>query len=217
MSKTTKATDKEEIQAQMRLRLKYYPPRVFTYLVLVGISSAFLFLTISYFATTFGTNFNKFSLPLLFHANTIIILVSSYSISQTRKAVMRDDWEGYMYGLFVTAGLGMAFTFFQIVAWKELTASGIKLTNNIAGAYLYIISGLHLMHLIVGVVLLLWFSVKAIDTKNDPVKLLLFESDPFSKMKVGLLCTYWHFVDGLWFYIYLFFVFNIYVLGKMDF
>jgi len=31
-------------------------------------------------------------------------------------------------------------------------------------------------------------------------------------MKVGLLCTYWHFVDGLWIYIYLFFVFNIYVL-----
>jgi len=77
---------------------------------------------------------------------------------------------------------------------------------------LYFISGMHLLHLAVGVALLLWFALKALDKGNDPVKLLLFESDPVNKMKVGLLCTYWHFVDGLWIYIYLFFVFNIYVL-----
>ena len=215
MSKVTKTQDSGEIQTQLRLRLKYHPLRMFTYLVLISISSSFLFLSVGYFATTFGTDFNRFKLPLLFHANTIIILVSSYTISQMRKALNADDWRGYMMGLFVTAGLGIAFIFFQLTAWGEMHASGIALKNSIAGAYLYVISGLHIIHLAVGVLALLWFSVKAIDQRNDAVKLLLFDSDPFAKMKVELLCTYWHFVDALWIYIYLFFVVNIYVMTNI--
>ncbi len=128
--------------------------------------------------------------------------------------MMRDDWNGYLNGLLVTAGLGVAFLIFQVAAWKELMAGGIRLSNNIAGAYLYVISALHLIHLLVGLTLLAWFSISALENRNDPVKLLLFESDPFSKMKVDLLCTYWHFVDGLWVYLYLFFVLNIYVLAR---
>lgn len=197
----------------MHLRLKYHPLRVLTYLVLVGITSAFLFLSVSYFATTIGTDFNKFKLPLLFHANTIIILASSYTINQTRKAIISDDWNGYVKGLLITAGLGIAFTVFQIMGWSELMRNGIKLSNNVAGAYLYVISGLHLAHLAIGVGMLAAFSLAALDKSNDAVKMLLFESNPFSKMKIELLCTYWHFVDGLWVYLYLFFLLNIYVLS----
>ncbi len=211
MSKTTKTSEISEVQGRLQLRLKYHPARIFTYLVLVGITSAFLFLSVSYFATTFGTAFNHFKLPFIFHANTIIILVSSYSIAQARKSIMNDDWNAYMISLLVTAGLGASFTVFQVIGWQELVRNGIKLNNNVAGAYLYVISGLHLLHLITGVALLLWFSLSALTKRNDPVKLLMFESDPFSKMKVDLLCTYWHFVDGLWLYIYLFFVANIYL------
>ena len=194
------------------MRLKYHPMRIFTYLVLVSISSAFLFVSMSYFLTTVGTGFNNFKLPLLFHANTIIILVSSYSMAMARKCINNDDAKGYLTALLVTTGLSIAFTFFQVTAWQEMAVHGIALKNNIAGAYLYFISGMHLIHLLAGVGLLIWFAIKAIDKSTDPVKELLFESDPVNKMKVGLLCTYWHFVDGLWIYIYLFFVFNIYVL-----
>ncbi|MDB5283560.1 MAG: cytochrome c oxidase subunit [Bacteroidota bacterium] len=214
MPRIGKTSVNDPIRAQLEFRLKFHPLRIFTYLVLVGISSAFLFLSVSYFATTIGTDFNKFHLPLLFHANTIIILVSSYTISQTRKALMNDDENGYMKGLLVTAGLGVAFTIFQVMGWMELMRSGIKLTNSVAGAYLYVISGLHLVHLLVGVAILLWFTANALNKQNDPVKLLLFESNPFSKMKVELLCTYWHFVDGIWIYFYLFFLLNIYVFTK---
>ena len=209
--KATKTYDRGDIQAQLEMRLKYHPMRVFTYMLLVGICSAFLFISVSYFATTFGTNFNNFKLPLLFHANTIIILVSSYSMSQARNAALNDDAKGYLNGLLVTTGLSLAFTYFQVIGWMELYHSGIKL-NNIAGAYLYVISGLHLAHLLVGVVVLGWFAISALDKRNDAVKLLIFESDPFSKMKVELLATYWHFVDALWIYVYLFFILNIYVL-----
>ena len=215
MAKATKIHDAGEIREMLEMRLKYHPMRVFTYLLLVSITSAFLFVSISYFLTTVGTGFNNFKLPLLFHANTIIILVSSYSIAMARKAMNEDDAKGYIIGLLITTGLSLAFMFFQITAWKEMAVHGIVLKNNVAGAYLYFISGMHLLHLAVGVGLLIWFALKALDKSNDPVKQLLFETDPINKMKVNLLCLYWHFVDGLWIYIYLFFVFNIYVLKAL--
>lgn len=201
----------------LELRIKYHPLRIFTLLILAGITSAFLFLSVSYFLTTFGTNYNHFQLPVLFHANTIIILVSSYSMAQTRKAILSDDWTGYTQGLIVTAALAVAFTVFQIIGWQQLINSGINLQSNVAGAYLYIISGLHLVHLVVGILLLGWFLVRAIEHRSDQVKALLFEVDPFSKMRVSLLATYWHFVDGLWVYLYLFFVLNVYVFTKGGF
>lgn len=207
---------KNELTA-LELRIKYHPVRIFTLLALAGITSAFLFLSVSYFLTTFGTSYNRFQLPLLFHANTIIILVSSYSMAQTRKAIFADDWVGYTQGLIVTALLAVAFTIFQVIGWQELIQNGVKLQNNVAGAYLYIISGLHLAHLVVGIALLGWFLLRALEHRSDQVKALLFEVDPFSKMRVSLLATYWHFVDGLWVYLYLFFVLNVYVFTKGNF
>ncbi|MFN8298403.1 MAG: cytochrome c oxidase subunit 3 [Chitinophagales bacterium] len=208
---------KEKELSPLELRIKYHPLRIFTLLILAGITSAFLFLSVSYFLTTFGTNFNHFQLPLLFHANTIIILVSSYSMAQTRKAINADDWTGYTQGLMVTAALAVAFTVFQVMAWNELLHSGINLQSNVAGAYLYVISGLHLAHLLVGIVFLGYFLVRALEHQSDQVKALLFEVDPFSKMRVSLLALYWHFVDALWVYLYVFFVINVYVFTKGGF
>lgn len=192
-------------------RLKFSPLRIFVYLGLTAISSSFVFLSISYLLTTYGTNFNNFKLPVIFHANTIILLVSSYSTVQIRKSMEADDWKGYLQALLVTAGIGVVFTCFQVWGWMDLEAQGVKFTD-IGGTYLYVISGLHMAHLLVGLLLLAWFSLKSYDTMHDPVKKLLFESDPFSKLNVELICTYWHFVDLLWLYLYVFFVVNIYLL-----
>lgn len=197
----------------LALRLRYHPFRIFTILILMGITSAFLTLSVSYFLTTYGTAFNRFQIPAIFHANSIIILVSSYSMHQTRLANERDDMKGYMNGLLVTSGLGIAFTVFQVYGWQELFRSGIAMTNNVAGAYLYVISGLHLAHLVVGVGILLWFLYKAYEHQEDQVKNLLFDTDPVEKMKVRMLGVYWHFVDILWIYLYLFFLLNIYVFA----
>lgn len=216
MSKSTKTTPSEEASYLLHLRLKYHPARMFTYLVIIGISSAFLFLSVAYFITTFGTEYHQFDLPIIFHANTVIIFVSSYAISQTRKAIMADDEKAYFNGLLVTFALAIAFTVFQVIGWKELSNSGISLTNNIAATYIYVISGLHLLHLLAGILALTYFLYRAFEIRYDGVKALLFETDPFSKMKVQMLCLYWHFVDGLWIYLYLFFLFNIYVLGNIE-
>jgi cytochrome c oxidase subunit 3 len=199
---------------KLKKKLKYHPVRVFTYLILLGISSAFITLVFCYFATTAGTVWNKFTLPEIFHANTVIILVSSYTVWQMRRANQREDYAGYKSALLVTALLGIAFTAFQIIGWTELFSKGISFQNNISGSYLYLISGLHLLHLLVGVGLLFWFLYKAYVIERDPYRSLIFETDPVEKLKIEMMGLYWHFVDGLWVFLYVCFIVALYVLPR---
>jgi len=209
---------KEKTPAEkLKKRLRYHPIRVFTYLILMGISSAFLTLVFCYFATTAGSVWNKFTLPPIFHANTIIILASSYTAWQMRRANLRDDHAGYKTALMATALLGVAFTVFQIVGWRELISGGIGFRNNISGTYLYLISGLHLLHLLAGVGLLVFFLYRAYEVDSDAYRSLIFETDPVSKLRIEMMGLYWHFVDGLWIFLYLCFLIALYLLpSSMD-
>lgn len=202
---------------KLKKRLRYHPVRVFTYLIIAGISSAFLTLVFCYFATTAGSVWNRFTLPQIFHANTVIILVSSYTVWQMRRANMRDDHAGYKTALLITALLGVAFTVFQLIGWKELLAKGIGFQHNISGSYLYLISGLHLLHLLVGVGFLLWFLFRAYQVDRDAYSSLIFETDPVAKLRIEMMGLYWHFVDGLWLFLYACFIVALYLLpGSLD-
>jgi cytochrome c oxidase subunit 3 len=195
-------------------RLRYHPIRVFTYLIIMGITSAFLTLVFGYFATTAGSEWNHFRLPQIFHANTVIILISSYTVWQMRSANMRDDHKGYRTALLITALLGLAFTGFQIVGWKELLSSGVGFRSNISGSYLYLLSGLHLLHLLAGVGLLLWFLYRAYQVDRDAYQALIFETDPVAKLKIEMMGLYWHFVDVLWVFLYVCFMVALYLLPR---
>ncbi|MBS1686138.1 MAG: cytochrome c oxidase subunit 3 [Bacteroidetes bacterium] len=197
---------------KLRLRLRYHPIRVMAWLVILGITSAFLTLVFCYFATTAGTVWNAFRLPPIFHANTIIILASGYTVTQMRQAYRRHDHAAYRQALMITAGLGIAFTVFQVMGWTELLRQGIGFRGQIAGAYLYLISGLHLAHLLVGVIFLLYFLYRALVTDADAYAQLMFETDPVSGLRVEMLGIYWHFVDGLWLFLYGCFLLALYAM-----
>jgi len=185
--------------------------QTYIWLLLLGASTVFLFLTVSYFLTTFGRAFHAFNLPALFHANTVLILVSSYTLHSARKALQNSDLDTYFNGLLMTIGLGVAFIYFQIMAWQDLLAQRITLQNNVAGAYLYVISGLHILHVLVGLVWLSWLAMQAFDKKSDPVKGLLFEINNEKELPLRLLGIYWHFVDIVWLYLYLFVILMFYL------
>jgi cytochrome c oxidase subunit III len=76
---------------------------------------------------------------------------------------------------------------------------------------LYLISGLHALHFVVGIVLIGIAFVKAIIRYYDPVKELLFSTDSTKKLNVELVALYWHFVDALWVAIYLMFVVSLFI------
>jgi cytochrome c oxidase subunit 3 len=57
---------------------------------------------------------------------------------------------------------------------------------------------------LVGVAWIAWLAAQAFDKQNDPVKSLLFEINTEKEMPLQLLGIYWHFVDVVWVYLYLF-------------
>jgi cytochrome c oxidase subunit III len=185
-------------------RMRYHPVRVFTYLIILGISSAFLTLISSYLVTLIDNHVHGLSMPSVFHANTIIILASSYSVYQMRQAYRRDDQATYRQALWMTTGLGLAFCAFQVYGWQLMLAAGLRYQHDVSAAYLYLISGLHLLHLLVGIGALGWLVYLAY--RQDALSELLFTTDPASGLRVDMLALYWHFVDLLWLLLYLCFL-----------
>ena len=101
-------------------------------------------------------------------------------------------------GITATAAIAIAFFYMQYLSWVKLVAQDVFLVGNPSGSFVYIFSGLHLAHLIGGLVFLL---VVFLDTMN-------YKVHSKSMLAIEMCTTYWHFLGGLWIYLYLFLVIN---------
>jgi cytochrome c oxidase subunit 3 len=177
-------------------------------LALAAITMLFVGLTFAYtFGRKLSDNWESFSLPKLFWLSTILLLGCSYGLQRARDAHNQDEARLLRQNLWLVFGLGLAFVVSQIVAWRQLAASGVGLVSSPASGYLYVISWLHAAHVVVGLLALSWMLRKTIRQTKEPVGALLYFSDPAPKHRLRLLSTYWHVVDGLWVYLFLFFLF----------
>ncbi|PSR05265.1 MAG: cytochrome c oxidase subunit III [Bacteroidetes bacterium SW_11_45_7] len=198
-------TDQELYYSQQYVK-KYQPFKFLLYTLLGALAILFIALSFSLlYAKTTG-DLSSLQLPAIFHANTVIILMSSAAMYHAVRSLKQDDVIQYRWGLGVTFGLGLAFIGFQFLGWRELFQMGYSFVKSPSGSYLYLISGIHALHIVAGLIALGIFFGKALYQQKDPVQELLFLSDPAQPTKVGLLSTYWHFVDGLWLYLYCFFL-----------
>ncbi len=108
-------------------------------------------------------------------------------------------------GFIVTAFiLGAAFLTLQIQGWNTLVAQGVGLTSNVAGSFIYVISGAHFVHVAGGVIALMVFAIRSF-TKLNTNESELMKSNTIN---IEVMTTYWHFVDFLWVYLYFFFLLN---------
>ena len=97
----------------------------------------------------------------------------------------------------LTFVLGCDFVVLQWIGFKGLWNQGVHFTGAAgAGQFLYIIFGLHALHVLGGIIALLVMFIKAFFGK---VKL-------YSAVPVEVVATYWHFVDILWIYLLVFFL-----------
>ena len=94
--------------------------------------------------------------------------------------------------------LGVAFVVLQWFGFKELWEQQNITFKGVSGAgqFLYVIFGLHALHVIGGVIALMVMFIKAFFGK---IKL-------YSSVPVEVAATYWHFVDILWIYLLVFFI-----------
>ena len=186
----------------------FHPKNVYLTLLLFSLTMLFLAMTAAFVYTRVQSDLPPIKLPILFLVNTAILLGSSYTMIRAKKAYLADDTKGYTNMLWVTMGLSFLFLGMQCIAWYQLFSQQIYITSDNSAGYLYVISGLHFAHVIGGIPFLGVFLYKARKYMREPVSVLVYFSDPAKRLNLRLLTIYWHFLDGLWIYLVLFFFIN---------
>ena len=112
--------------------------------------------------------------------------------------------------LVATLLLGCIFSGLQVLGWRELLQYGVAFRgegSRSSGQFLYLISALHVAHLLGGMLLLLAVLLRAAHAKRDAVRALVFIRNPYYRRVFSLLGTYWHFIDVLWVVLFAVFLF----------
>ncbi len=174
-------------------------PHKFTLWVAMGsIVMMFAALTSAYIVKKNQSSWLEFELPRIFWYSTFVILLSSVTIHLSVKAFKAREMGRYRMLITLTAALGVLFLALQIMGFQNLEARNIALTgpkSNSAASFLFVITGLHMAHVLGGVVALLVIFIKAYAVKIKN----------YSPLSIELVSTYWHFVDVLWIYLFIFY------------
>lgn len=188
---------------------KLHPYKTFLFFALLG--STIIFLSLSFLYSLRLTEVNgieSFHMPRAFIVSTILLLLSSMAISKVIDAYNGDSFSSIANTLGVTIFLGTVFIISQIIGWKYMFDSGYLINGESGVSFIYLISGLHLMHVISGIGFLIYLLTGIQKKSNDIVKSLLFFTDKYQKTKLELAVIYWHFVDILWVGLFLMFLFT---------
>jgi len=188
--------------------LTFHPYNVLLFLVLFSLAVLFLALTAAFIYTRVDNQQPPISLPPIFIFNTLILLASSGTMVWAQRSFKADNTRHYKRALAITIALSVLFMIAQFFAWGQLFKQSIFIDSDVSASYLYLISGLHFLHVIAGLPFLGLFLWKANKQMKEPVSVLVYFSDPEKRLKLRLLTIYWHFLDGLWIYLVLFFFIN---------
>lgn len=209
-SHNRKITDQQNVSTFEKIE-KLHPHKMLLYLAIFGSSLIFVFMLIAFTATHSGAvgaeGAREFRMPSAFVFSTLVLLFSSYFVSRFLRAYRNENMKKLRNLLGITLLLGFVFTLSQYWGWSQLELSGYSLIGMSSGAYLYVISGLHILHLVLGISFMTYQFVKISRVANDPVKRLIMVTNPYDKIKLEMLSTYWHYTDLLWLGLFLYFLF----------
>jgi cytochrome c oxidase subunit 3 len=131
------------------------------------------------------------AVPGVLWLNSMVLLASSFTLEKARRwRQVQARFQGWWWA---TTGLGMIFLIGQIVAWQQLVAGGVYVNTNPSSSFFYLLTGTHAVHLLGGVIALLYLSWR-VWRRN---------SGGLGATALGVTALYWHFMDGLWIYLFL--------------
>ncbi len=141
-----------------------------------------------------------FELPLAFTISTVLIVISSITFILAKNALKKDDRNLTTILLIVTFVLGVAFIANQLSGFQQIINMGYNFTgptSNVTMSYIYLIAFVHILHIVAGLISLLVVIYNHFKQKYTATNML----------GVELAGTFWHFVDILWVYLFLFLYF----------
>lgn len=161
--------------------------------LLVGsITILFAAFTSTYLARRGEADWSVGPLPAVLYLSTAVLLTSSGALEWARAQGRRGRLAGLRTGLLAATGLGVAFLGAQIAAWRALAAQGVYLASNPHSAFFYLLTGAHGLHVVGGLLGLSYALARSWRAVTTPQALAV--ADPAT--------TFWHFLDGLWLYLF---------------
>jgi cytochrome c oxidase subunit 3 len=156
--------------------LMFFAALVSSYVVRKGLSPA---------------DWRPLALPRILWLNTFILLGSSFTLMRSRRFLVARDEGGFRHWWGVTTILGIMFLAGQVIAWGQLAGAGVYLATNPAGSFFYVFTVAHGVHLFGGIAALLAVNFR---TPRRPTR----------ETAVEVASIYWHFMDGLWLFLFAF-------------
>lgn len=183
------------------------PKRFILWLCMVGSVLLFTVLLVAYLIRRTGPDWRDVPLPMLFLASTGVMMVSSLTLHIANLAFRHERFPQYRIYLGTTLFLGVFFVVLQVLGWRELKLKGVYLQTNPSSSFLFILSGLHLLHILIGLAFLGIAFAEAM-RRLSYVDAFVYSVNPPNRLKIKLFVLYWHFVDVLWLYVFVFLLFN---------
>ena len=183
------------------------PYQFMLWLGIVGSGLLFLFLIFAYLVRKSASDWADVALPRIFWLSTLVILLSSLTLHWANKAFRNESFPKYRWLMGFTLLLGTAFVVMQAIGWFNMLSAGINLQNSPAGAFVYIISGLHLIHILGGLLFLVIVFSEAL-RRISYIEAFVYSVNPPNQLKINLVTIHWHFVDVLWLLLFLFLLYH---------
>lgn len=186
--------NKEDLAQQKAKKFNLWLGMIGMFMMFAALSSGFIVYTAG------GVDRGiKTILPSAFIYSTLLIIVSSVTMQLAYVAAKKTRFAQQKLLLIATLLLGIGFFIIQVYAWGILTNRGVVFVNNNASqSFIYIFTGMHLAHILAGIIVLAraWVGrVRGINQVNN-----VFRMD--------LATLFWHFLGFLWIYIYVFLLLN---------
>ena len=143
------------------------------------------------------TKWDVIKLSNMFYFSTICIISSSVFAQLALNSSKNDNYVQISRYLLVTIFLAFLFFMFQTLGWRSLVLDDKFLSgNNVSSSYIYVLTITHFLHVIGGVLALIWIYVKSLSRTYDKLN--------FQGLKLGV--RFWHFLGFIWLYLFLFLI-----------
>lgn len=206
-------------EAQKR---RIHPHKFALWIAMASIAMMFAGLTSGYIVRQAQGDWRYFQMPVVFWVSTVLILLSSVTIHFALRAFRARQMPRYRLLVGLTLALGLAFGVCQFIGFGELyavkqpivlsesgnpgllttqtdlPARAVRVDGNPSESFLFIIAGLHLLHILGGIVALAMVVLRSWSRRKKV----------YSANGLEIAAQYWHFVDLLWIYLFVFLLAN---------
>ncbi|MBI3143036.1 MAG: cytochrome c oxidase subunit 3 [Bacteroidetes bacterium] len=174
---------------------KVDPVKFTLWVFLVSVAMLFAAFTSGYIVRKAKGDWVDFDLPPVFLYSCLAAVMASIAMYMAQRGQKTVKKRLTQIGLGFSLAFGLLFMYLQWEGWRQLTEQGIYLVGNASGSFLYVISGVHAVHFIVGLLIIVIALIRS----------FILDNKGLAQQRLSSVATYWHFVGVLWIYLYLFF------------